>query len=442
MIAGKIALLAVLLVIGLGTSAHFAGQAFEHIAPPPGPTSDPTARGQDHRARRERRPGGRVGRERAEVEILGLELRELGRLAAIEVGAGIVLLAGLQVALAPGRMRARGHRPYELYELHLSSHDEAKPQDLEDMIEAIGNIVRVFPSERARRGQPYVAVELLHDLGQSGDAEWVIGVRCEPRSVAALDAAISAAYPDVRLGHPRGGAPQPRPGRFREPGHVMRFRKERAWIYPLVAPGETLASPPLEQIAHTQAAAGGASVVRFQLLPTPTFFETIARRAYRHQENKLARAGGWGLPEAGLTSVLNNAELANARRTQNRGVFWLEVVVAADTPEACKTIAAAVQARRGENRLHRRWMHVRQNLYRRRFPHALGPLLPSPRALVSAAEAAHLLELPSARMKGVPVRRVTVPRIPAPPEVLRATTLEPVPQPPTERTPPVLSADP
>ena len=85
----------------------------------------------------------------------------------------------------------------------------------------------------------------------------------------------------------------------------------------------------------------------------------------------------------------------------------------------CKTVAAAVQSRRGENRLHRRWMIIRQRLYRRRFPRALGPLIPSFRTLVSAAEVAHLLELPSARMKGVPVRRVTIPRIPAPPGVTR-----------------------
>ena len=64
-------------------------------------------------------------------------------------------------------------------------------------------------------------------------------------------------------------------------------------------------------------------------------------------------------------------------------------------------------------------MTVRQRLYRRRFPRALGPLIPSWRSLVSAAEVAHLLELPSARMKGVPVRRVSLPRIPAPPEVGR-----------------------
>ena len=129
----------------------------------------------------------------------------------------------------------------------------------------------------------------------------------------------------------------------------------------------------------------------------------------------------WGLPEGGLTSTFNRAEMRAAERTQNRSLFWLETVVAADTPEACKTVAAAVQSRRGENRLHRRWMTVRQRLYRRRFPRALGPLIPSLRSLVSAAEVAHLLELPSARMKGVPVRRVTIPRIPAPPEVGRGT---------------------
>ena len=108
-----------------------------------------------------------------------------------------------------------------------------------------------------------------------------------------------------------------------------------------------------------------------------------------------------------------------AERTQNRSLFWLETVIAADTPEVCKTVAAAVQSRRGENRLHRRSMIVRQRLYRKRFPRALGPLLPSTRCLVSAAEVAHLLALPSARMKGVPVKRMTLPRIPAPPGVTR-----------------------
>ena len=35
----------------------------------------------------------------------------------------------------------------------------------------------------------------------------------------------------------------------------MRFRKERSFVYSLIADGEELASPPLEQIARAQVAA-------------------------------------------------------------------------------------------------------------------------------------------------------------------------------------------
>ena len=49
--------------------------------------------------------------------------------------------------------------------------------------------------------------------------EWSINVRCEPQAVAALDGAISAAYPDVRLGRAHGEQPRPRPGVLREPLH-------------------------------------------------------------------------------------------------------------------------------------------------------------------------------------------------------------------------------
>jgi hypothetical protein len=248
-----------------------------------------------------------------------------------------------------------------------------------------------------------------------------MNLRCQPETVRALDAAISAAYPDVRIGHRHADTPARRPGALPIPGHVLRFRKERSLVYPLVAADEALASPPLEQIALAQVGLGAPSVVRFQLTPTPSVYEDLARRLYKRHENKLVRAERWGLPEGGLLSTLNRAEMRNAQRTQNRGLFWLEVVAAADSAANCKTLGASVQARRGENRLHRRLMVVRQRLYRRRFPRALGPLLPSPRALISAAEAAHLLALPSARMKGVPVRRTTLPRIPAPPEALRAS---------------------
>ena len=345
--------------------------------------------------------------------------------AGIEIVAGLLLVVLLAMMLVARRMRRRSRREYQLYELHLSAHDEAKPQDLEDMIESIANIIRVFPAERARSGQPYVAMELICGQGRQG-MEWSINIRCEPRSVRALDGAIAAAYPDVRVGHGHADTPTPRAGKLRVPGYVMRFRKERSFVYSLIADGDELASPPLEQIARAQIELGQPSIVRFQLTPTPSYFEELARRRYRRHENKLVRQERWGLPEGGLWSTFNRAEMRAAERTQNRSLFWLEAVVAADSMEACKTVAAAVQSRRGENRLHRRWMIVREGLYRRRFPRALGPLRsPSLRSLVSAAEAAHLLALPTARMKGVPVRRLMLPRIPAPPEVMRGGQVEP-----------------
>ena len=228
------------------------------------------------------------------------------------------------------------------------------------MVEQIANIVRAWPAERVRNGQPYVALELICGVAPANggrlEMEWSINIRCEPRSVSALDGAISAAYPDVRLGRMHGEQPLPRPGVLREPGYVMRFRKERSFVYSLIADGEEQASAPLEQIARAQVAVAAPTVVRFQLTPTPSYFEALARRLYRRHENKLVRQERWGLPEGGLTSTFNRAEMRAAERTQNRSLFWLETVVAADTAEACKTVAAAVQSRRGENRLHRRWM--------------------------------------------------------------------------------------
>jgi len=443
--------LLILLLIGGGLAASAAfiskaarslhGSSLFHTSPPSITDTTPVARprershargrrsGSHHvsvrrpaarqRARQRSVPRTRPGPNRHAGGLLHLGWVKLVLVVGLETAAGLLLLGALLLALVVRRLRLRSRREYALYELHLSMHDQAKQQDLEDLVEAIANIVRAFPAERARNGQPYVALELICGEGQQG-TEWSINVRCQPSAAQALDAAISAAYPDVRLGRRHADAPLPRAGTLQRPGCVMRFRKERSFVYPLLAAGEELASPPLEQIARAQIALGTPSIVRFQLTPTPSFFEEYARRLYKRHENKLVRQERWGLPEGGLWSTLNRAEMSNAQRTQNRSLFWLEVIVAADTVQSCKTVAAAVQSRRGENRLHRRWMIVRQNLYRRRFPHALGPLLPSTRNLLSAAEIAHLLALPTARMKGVPVRRLTLPRIPLPPEVIRA----------------------
>ena len=268
---------------------------------------------------------------------------KLALVVALEIAGGVLLAGVLLAALVIRRVRGRSRREYALYELHLSTHDEAKPQDLEDMVESIAHVVHAFPADRVRNGQPFVALELICGAGHDG-TEWSINLRCEPSAVRALDAVISAAYPDVRLGRRHAEAPLPRPGALRIPGHVMRFRKERSFVYPLLAADDRLASPPLEQIARAQVGLGEPSVVRFQLTPTPSFFEELARRLYKRHENKLARQERWGLPESGILSTLNRAEMGNAQQTQNRSLFWLEVIVAADTAQAETQAMAALQA--------------------------------------------------------------------------------------------------
>ena len=316
------------------------------------------------------------------------------------------------------RLKARRTRHYERYEVHLSMHDEAKRQDLEDMVEAIGNVVRAFPEDRTRFGQPFVALELHYGPGDDG-MEWGIFLVCEPELIEAIDGAICAAYPDVRVGRTLGGRPTPDDGRLPVPGHVLRFRKARSFVYAINSDSDEASSPPLEAIAQQQANVGVPSSVRIQLTPTALVVEDFARRRYHRHENKLTRKETWGLREAGLRGQLNRQEMTEAKRTQNRGMFWLELQVAADTRRNANRVAAAVMARRGDNRLQRRIMILRQPLYRRRFAAALPPLWPtlSLRTLVSALEVAHLIELPTARLRAVPVRRNTVPRIPAPPEV-------------------------
>jgi len=325
----------------------------------------------------------------------------------------IVSFAGWLTYIVRRRLANRLTREYGLYEIKLSMHDEAREQDLVDMVEALLHTVREFPEQRSRDGQPFIALEAHFGPGCTGELEWVLCVRCERALVASIDGIVSAAYPDVRLGYELLGPPQEIGGILKEPGHVLRFRKSRSVVYPIVSEVQPGAARPLEAIAQAQAALGVPSTVRFQLTPCALTVERYARERLRGHEDRLAIGDG------GILGSLNRTELTAAAASQDHAWCWLEVQVACESRETANRIAAAVLARRGENRLQRRWMIVREDLYRRRFPTAYPPLLPSPtlRTLTSSYEIAHLIALPGARLKNVPVRRLALPRIPAPPEL-------------------------
>ena len=303
-------------------------------------------------------------------------------------------------------------------------HDDAKPGDLEDMVEAIGAAVRKRYNDRVSHGQPFVALELWHRPSEVG-MQSTLCLVCEAQMARTLEGIIAGAYPDVRLGRTFEEEPHPISAELGEPRYVMRFRKRRPFIYPLgnPAPGAVQrhgkGTPLIEAIAMTQTALATESLVRFQIMPATEQLEDRARRRLEEHERRHHghhHHGGRG------TTILDQAEMRSAVEIRHRSMFYLEVQVGSSDWETCNRIAASLVARRGENHLHRRYMVIRQRMYCRRFPRAYPPLFPplSMRSLVSGVELAHLLELPSARLKGVPIRRLTIPRMPAPPNAGRA----------------------
>ncbi|HEY3944432.1 MAG TPA: hypothetical protein VGL78_04325 [Solirubrobacteraceae bacterium] len=327
--------------------------------------------------------------------------------------AGLALLGRWTVRVVRVRLENRHTREYGLYELHLTLHDGAREQEQVEMVESLLHAVREFPEERARTGQPFIAFEAHYAPGATGHPEWVLCVRCERQLAESIDAIISAAYPDVRMGYEFSGPPRDIGGVLREPAHVLRFRKSRSFMYPIVGEAQPGTAHPWEAIAQAQAAVGRPSTVRVQMTPCALIVERYARERLRSHEARLLTGDG------GTLGSLNRAEMTSAASSQSHAWCWLELVVACDSRETANRIAAAVLARRGENRLQRRWMVLREDLYRRRFPTAYPPLWPSLslRTLVSSSEVAQLLALPGARMKSVPVRRLALPRVPAPPEL-------------------------
>ena len=112
---------------------------------------------------------------------------------------GLLTLGIASATTVDRRLRNRLSRRYGRYEIKLSMHDDAKPGDLEDMVEAIGAAVRKRYSDRVSDGQPFVALELWHRPSDAG-LQWTLCLVCEAQMTRTLEAIIAGAYPDVRVG--------------------------------------------------------------------------------------------------------------------------------------------------------------------------------------------------------------------------------------------------
>ena len=147
-------------------------------------------------------------------------------------------------------------------------HDEAKPKDLDDMIEAIADAIRPPLQERWRDGQPFIAIELIYAEAEHG-LEWMLCLLCEREAAPTLEGIIAQAYPDVWLGRRFDEQPPPSTARCPFPGTCcgcesaattcIRCRGRSS----AAASRERKPSSPLEGIARAQVAAGTPSTVAF-----------------------------------------------------------------------------------------------------------------------------------------------------------------------------------
>ena len=342
------------------------GQPARDPAPRPASHARPVSR---HRAQ----PGGLLP---------AATVRALIR-AGVEIAAGIALIGLLLMALVGRRARRRSRREYALYELHLSTHDQAKPQDLEDMVESIANIVRAWPAERIRDGQPYLALELICGHAPHSRAgremQWSINIRCEPRDVAARWTARSAP-PTPTSGSAASTASDPRPRGGRAARAGVRDAVSQGAQLRLLADRRRRRSRRPRRLSRSPAPRSRSARRRSCASSSPR-----PRRSSRRSRgactaatrtSSCARSAG-DCPRAGCGRRSTAPRCAPPSAPRTAACSGSRPSSPPTPREVCKTVAAAVQSRRGENRLHRRWMIVRQRLYRRRFPRALGPLVPS-----------------------------------------------------------------
>ena len=168
---------------------------------------------------------------------------------------------------------------------------------------------------------------------------------------------------------------------------------------------------------------GEPCTVQYALTPTPASFDRFARWLFRREERQLEQArvsaeGG----DPGIRSEVAQQELEGGLEVQHRPLFFADLRVAAPSYAAAggsRARSAASRApRTGSSSAARPSAAGCTRAGSRR---AVGNPLPSwSRGVISSSELAGLWHLPSPFLKGVRIERSSVPRVPAPPEILTA----------------------
>ncbi len=322
----------------------------------------------------------------------------------------------LTSALLVLRLVSRARRRYIRHWLMPYRADEATPDQVRRLLEAWHQMTERRWWQRLLFGQPSLSLE-IHSLPDPGGTRvrLMVAFPDEPRLADALDGRLVACWRDSRLA-PGGGAPT-----WTEA--ILRLKKRRRFTTRLETP-DRYEQPLVDGLVSTMSALELPCTVQYALTPAPASFDRWARWLFRSHERQLERArvrteGA----DPGVRSEVAQQELEGGLELQHRRLFFADLRVAAPDHRTAHAVAGVIRGGSGaENRLIERRIWLRRPLYRRRIERAVGNPLPSwDRGVLSSSELAGLWQLPSPFVKGVRMERSSVPRVPAPPEIGRAS---------------------
>ena len=360
---------------------------------------------------------------------------------AVIAGAGVASVA----LMTFGRLRARRGREMTRYELMLGQSDEATHEETAAVFEHLVQVLRCTLTARVSGGQPWLAIESWHvpsaSVGETGSATLML--LCEPEMLDPAVAALRRAFSNLTVRRDAtSGAPARHEGLRFQPEHVLRVRKDRDWALPIGGPK---GRPDTSNARSVMAA-----VIRQQQEVGRKGFVSCVRWCLQPAAESVDRSAAYRLRRmADATATANaavSADILEAQRGGGGALCFVELQAAveaidaaqprryADLQAICRLLLSPALSARGLNTLVERQMIVRQGLYRRRWERATPPLLPdqSGATLMFATELAVMLEFPGLGAEhGLPLRRSTIPYLPAPPGLTRARMLH-MPAPPSD----------
>ena len=294
--------------------------------------------------------------------------------------------------------------------------EEAMPEAVCRMLEALHQQLLVRWWQRWAHGQRGIALEIAADIGAEGSLTSRLSIVCPADMVGAVEGTLGACYPDSKL--VQGGSVPP-------VERVVRLKKRYRFVAALRGFEEERRNP-VDAVLRQTATIGCPCVVQYAVTPTPALFDRVSRRSFTSQERRRESARIFDEGDPGLREEAFKQELIGGLRVQHHPLFFADIRVAAPSLDACLALAGTLRGTSAaENRLVVRHMLGRSGLYLKRIRAGLANPLPGwRRGVLSSAELATLWHLPSTGLKGALIARSPVPRLLAPPEVSRAAEHE------------------